>query len=155
MKARLSFLVIIALAALLFASIIGCRDGEGEYQLGYAQGWHDCKAANNTDNDIPFSPIIITGSGDQTSPPFEVTSSEWLVEWSYTADEPEGVVFLILIYPRGKTENSVESIWPRPNSVTSGSKYSYAGEGEYYLEVLALNIDSWEVVISPPPEVTQ
>jgi len=32
---------------------------------------------------------------------------------------------------------------------TSGSTYSYAGPGEYYVKVGAANLDSWEITISP------
>jgi len=33
---------------------------------------------------------------------------------------------------------------------TSGTTYSYAGVGEYYIKVSVGNVKSWEVVISPP-----
>ncbi|MFC1974191.1 hypothetical protein ACFLU2_02425 [Chloroflexota bacterium] len=32
---------------------------------------------------------------------------------------------------------------------TSGS-YSYTDVGEYYIKVVAENVESWEIVISPP-----
>jgi len=97
-----------------------------------------------------FEPIVITGSGDKTSPPFTVTTEEWVIDWSYTPDPeyPEMAIFGFFVYPRGETALYVESVlFPEG---TSGSTYSYAGTGEYYIKVTAGNVKSWEIIISPP-----
>jgi hypothetical protein len=97
-----------------------------------------------------FEPILITGSSDKTSPPFTVTTKEWIIDWSYVPDPewPEMAVFGFFVYPRGETVMFVESVlFPEG---TSGTTYSYAGAGEYYIQVLVGNVKSWEVVISPP-----
>jgi len=94
-----------------------------------------------------FAAITITGTGDKTSRPFTVTTQEWTIAWSYTSDDPEFAVFSFFIYPRGETAFFVESVsFPEG---TSGSTYSYAGPGEYYLKVITGNIKSWKVVIKP------
>ena len=60
----------------------------------------------------------------------------------------EPAIFGFFVYPRGETALYVESVlFPEG---TSGSTYSYAGEGEYYLKVTAANVKSWKVVISSP-----
>jgi len=96
-----------------------------------------------------FEPIVITGSGGKTSPPFTITTDEWIIDWSYvpSSKRPELVVFGFCIYPRRKTAGSVASV---SFAEEDGSTYSYAGAGEYYIKVVAANIKSWEVVISPP-----
>ncbi len=97
-----------------------------------------------------FESIIITGIGDKTSQPFRVTTKEWIVNWSYVPypEYPELGVFRFFVYPTGESVMFVDSmLLPRG---TSGSIYSYAGVGEYYIKVTASNIESWEVVISPP-----
>lgn len=95
-------------------------------------------------------PIVVTGSGDKTSRPFTIATDEWVIDWSYVPD-PEysdiGVVFSVFVYPRGETAVYVESVL-FPES-TSGSTYSYAGAGQYYIKVVAGGVKSWEVVISP------
>jgi len=97
---------------------------------------------------IIFEPIVLTGSGDRKTPPFTVTTEEWIIDWSYTTGEPEWAMFSFYIYPRGETLFNVEScLFP---SDTSGTTYSYAGVGEYYVEVSAANINDWEIVIRPP-----
>lgn len=95
-----------------------------------------------------FEPIVITGSGDKTSPPFSVTTDEWIIDWSFipNPEYPELAVFGFFIYPRGETVSFVESV---SFADEEGSTYSYAGSGEYYLEVIAANIEGWEVVVRP------
>ncbi len=100
-----------------------------------------------------FEPIEITNSGSKTSPPFTVTTEEWIIDWSYVPDPeyPEMAVFGLFVYPRGETLRFVESAYTIFTSKeTSGSIYSYAGAGEYYIKVTAGNIKSWKAVISPP-----
>ena len=70
------------------------------------------------------------------------------MDWSYEADEPEWVVFWIFVYPRGETENYVEMIWAGEGEM-SGTTYSYAGSGEYYVKVGASNVESWQITIRP------
>ena len=97
-----------------------------------------------------FEPIVITGSGDKTSPPFTVTTEEWIIDWSYVPDPeyPEFAVFGFYVYPRGETLWDVESVlFPKG---TSGSTYVYADAGDYYVEVSTANIESWEIIIKPP-----
>ena len=94
-----------------------------------------------------FEPIIITGSGDKTSSPFTVTTREWIIDWSYKTSQPDYAMFSFFVYPRGETALFVESVlFP---SDTSGSTYSYAGAGGYYIKVLAANITSWTIIIRP------
>ena len=97
-----------------------------------------------------FESIIITGTGGKTSQPFTVTTKEWIINWSYVPypEYPELAVFQFFLYPRGETV-MFEEFMLLPEG-TSGSTYSYAGAGEYYIKVKANNVKSWEVVISPP-----
>jgi len=100
-----------------------------------------------TPTQTSFEPIVLTGSGEKTTPPFTVTTTEWIIEWSYTSDNPEFAVFGFFVYPRGETVSFVEScLFPEG---TSGSTYSYAGAGEYYVKVTAANIKSWTITIKP------
>ena len=100
-----------------------------------------------TPTQTSFEPIVMTGSGGKTTPPFTVTTEEWVVDWSYTSDDPAFAIFGFFIYPRGETVSFVEScLFPEG---TSGSTYSYAGAGEYYIKVEAANIKSWTLTISP------
>lgn len=97
-----------------------------------------------------FGPIVITGTSDAVSPPFEVSTQEWIIDWSYVPDYeyPQYAAFGFFVYPRGETVMYVASLGY--SASTSGSTYSYAGPGEYYAEVICANIESWEITIKPP-----
>ena len=97
----------------------------------------------------PFSPITLTGSSDKKTAPFTVTTSEWIIDWSYVPDPElsEFAVFGFFVYPRGETVGYVESVLV-PDS-TSGTTYSYAGVGEYYISVTIANVRSWTITIRP------
>lgn len=96
-----------------------------------------------------FESIIITGDANKTSQPFRVNSKEWVANWSYVPhpEYPELAVFQFFIYPKGEPSMFV-GFMLSPEG-TSGS-YSYAGAGEYFIKVVADNVKSWEIVISPP-----
>ena len=96
-----------------------------------------------------FLPITLTGSSDKTTAPFEVTTDEWIIDWSYIPDSEylEYAVFGFFIYPRGETAMYIEAV--SASDDTSGSTYSYAGAGEYYVEVICANLQSWEITIRP------
>lgn len=112
------------------------------------QGIPDCCGPQSVST-VTFTPITITGSGSEKSAPFTITTSEWIIDWEYEPEPeyPDMAVVSFFIYPRGETAMYTEAIMP--GSETSGSSYSYAGPGDYYVEVIAANVLSWEVVISP------
>jgi len=80
------------------------------YDTGYAEGYIDCQAEQAVEEtELPpsepetFEPITITGAGLKTSQPFEITTDEWNIEWSYSTDYPEWAYLWFDIYPRGET----------------------------------------------------
>ncbi len=97
-----------------------------------------------------FNPINFTGSGDEKTAPFYIPAEEWVIDWSYVPDPeyPEYADFSFYIYPRGETIFYVE-VFLYANQ--SGSSYSYAGSGEYYIEVSAYKLEYWNITIKPPP----
>lgn len=96
-----------------------------------------------------FEPVIITGSGSNTTPPFTVTTSDWIIDWSYTSDYKGLKVFAFFVYPMDEPAMYVESLLL--SQADSGSIYSHAGRGEYYLAIQATNIQSWQIIIRPAP----
>jgi hypothetical protein len=97
----------------------------------------------------------MTGSGNKISDPFEITTDEWIIDWSYTPTDwifnplsTEFANFSFLIYPEGELETYVEAL-PSYTEKTDGSIHSDAGAGKYYLKVSADNIENWEVIIRP------
>ena len=96
-----------------------------------------------------FESIIITGDANKTSQPFKVTTKEWIADWSYVPipEYPELATFQFYIFPEGGIAMFVDSMILSEG--TSGSLHSDAGAGEYYIRVVADNLKSWEIVISP------
>jgi hypothetical protein len=74
----------------------------------------------------------------------------WVINWSFVPDSeyPDLAVLGFYVYPRGETAAYVESV--AMPSGTSGSTYSYAGPGDYYVKVISANIESWTIIITPP-----
>jgi hypothetical protein len=120
------------------------------------------KTTNNTNSpvtqDVPqnppaaqkpatFDPITLRGTDSETTSPFAITTNEWIIDWSYSTDDPEYAVFGFFIYPRGETERYAEAVlFPK---ITNGTTYSYAGPGEYYIKTTVGNITQWEITIRP------
>ena len=93
-----------------------------------------------------FQPITLTGTSDETTPPFTVTTKEWTAAWTYQASNPTESMFSFFIYPRGETMMYTEA----ENNVSStGSTYVYAGPGDFYILVQVANISSWTITIGP------
>jgi len=97
-----------------------------------------------------FSPITFTGSKvDKETLPFIVTTNEWIIDWSYVPQRKYRPYadFRFFVYPRDKTDVYIESvILP---SGYSGTIFSCAGVGEYYLDVTAIRVESWRITIRP------
>ena len=99
-----------------------------------------------------FEPIVFSGSDSQKTPPFTIPTKEWIIDWSYTTSGSPPILFSVMVYPRGKTPEKGDTyaeaiIYPQK---TSGTTYSYAGPGDYYLVVGAYDIEEWVVTIRPP-----
>jgi hypothetical protein len=99
--------------------------------------------------DTTFESIIITGTANKTSQPFTVTTKEWTADWSYVPlpEYPELATFQFYIFPEGEIAMFVGSMIL--SNGTSGSLHIDAGAGEYYIRVVADNLKSWKIVISP------
>lgn len=139
----------IVIVIIIVIAVIASGNGSPPGNDGSPAGNDGLPAENDVSEPETFSPITFTGSSDKTTSPFEVTTEEWIIDWSYVPDSeyPEYAAFGFFIYPRGETAMYVESI-SSPGS-TSDSTYSYAGSGEYYITVLCANVESWEIIIRP------
>ena len=117
------------------------------FSLFVLTGFAACSAESGKSPQT-FSPVTFRGSDSTTTAPFTVTTDEWIIDWSYKPIDPSLSIFSFLIYPRGQKDMFVEAIlFPAGQS---GSTYSYAGPGEYYIVVNAANIENWQITIKPP-----
>ena len=91
----------------------------------------------------------ITGSADQTSKTFSITSQEWRLQWSYTPDPrfPDLTFFGVLVYPEGKDAGYIDSFYVNGSTQTSGVEDINSTLGNYHLEILDANIPSYTIVV--------
>jgi len=147
---KIRALLVIMLAAMMIPILVGCGTGATITVTVTAPTVTVTSPATTvTITKLPasFAPITFTGSGDMTTPPFAVTTSEWIIDWSYTTEDSNYSSLYIYIYPRGETSSYVTRI--DSGEVTHGTSYCYAGPGEYYIEVLEANTQNWTITIRP------
>lgn len=132
---------------LLIGSCVVCVTNTGKDTNTPANTSPKSSAPTSKPSPATFSPITLRGTDSTTTPPFTITTKEWVIDWSYSTSEPDFAVFGFFVYPRGETNSYVESVlFPKANN---GTTYSYAGPGEYYIKTNVGNINQWEITISP------
>ncbi len=90
----------------------------------------------------------ITGSADQTTNTFKITSKEWRLQWSYTPDPqfPSLTFFGVLIYQQDKS-TYIDSFYVNGSTQTNGNEYIHEGMNNYHLEILDANIPSYTIIV--------
>jgi len=85
-----------------------------------------------------------TGEGDEITPPFHISGTEWRITLTADAEYPEYAVLHVLVYPEG-----THSICTKRISYSGGSGgdtvYICEGGQDYYIEVIAANLRSWTI----------
>jgi len=91
----------------------------------------------------------VTGSADQTSKTFNITSQEWRLEWSYTPDTrfPSLALFGVLVYPEGEGAGYIDSFLVNGSTQTNGIENINGSMGNYHLEILDANIPSYTIIV--------
>ena len=90
----------------------------------------------------------ITGSVDQTTNTFKITSQEWRLQWSYTPDPqfPSLTFFGVLIYQQGES-TYIDSFYVNGSTQTNGNEYIHEGKNNFHLEILDANIPSYTIIV--------
>ena len=91
------------------------------------------------------TPATFTGNSDETTAPFSLDSQDWTVSWSYATSQPQYAALAVYVYPVGQKIPVVDI----PNAQSPGSTFSYAGPGQYYVQIISANLDSWTVTVTP------
>jgi hypothetical protein len=104
----------------------------------------------------------ITGSSSQTTTDIHIPTTQWLFSWNYTPSSAniDSSGFSIFVYHKGETE-FLDSIRKTGGTETSGTAFEHQGQGDYYLRIVADNIDSYNIRVeydsadvSEPPNTT-
>lgn len=97
--------------------------------------------------------ITFTGAGNKKTAPFTVPWDTWIIQWSYQLGgiASEYAMFSCTVQP---TDGSTYVEWITSSQAsgdpTSGSTYSYAGPGEYYLDISSVGISNWQITLQQP-----
>jgi heme/copper-type cytochrome/quinol oxidase subunit 2 len=90
------------------------------------------------------------GSSDTTTNYFKIDATEWRIKWSYTPQAGitgDFAMFSFLVYPKGETKNYVELLMKTGKNETSGTSYIHEGNKEYYIKIIAANIDGFTITV--------
>ncbi len=98
----------------------------------------------------------ITGSSTQTTNYFTIPSSEWRLTWSYTPSSAGGTyaIFSVFVYPKGETAVYVDTIIKTGATDTSGVEYIHQGQTDYYVKIIAANVDSYTIKVEAQQTAT-
>lgn len=88
--------------------------------------------------------MTFTGSAYKTTELFHIPSETWRINWTYTGGSL--AVFGFYVYPEGETVSYVESLSAMGSS-KSDVTYIYEGQDNFYIELLAANIDPWTLTV--------
>jgi len=86
-----------------------------------------------------------SGSSYMTTEPFHVPATMWRIKWSYGTSQYAGFGFFVYLLGQEYSVESVSSSGPSGSSVT----YIYKGLGDFYLKILAANIQYTIIVEAP------
>ncbi len=148
-------LLLFGLVVLLISSVLACSQPA---QMPSPSLPPTTKPAQVVDNKstgqtpLPTSPPsgnnwnkvqTFTGNGNQTTPTFYISSSNWRIVWAIDAEYPEYAVFDFFVYPAGKSNAFVERA--SHLGASGDTIYIYEGGQDYYVKVIAANLRNWVI----------
>jgi hypothetical protein len=92
------------------------------------------------------SVITFSGTGGEKTPAFVIKGNEWRVKRTVIVSATWSI-FYIQVVPEGKASKTVAEWGGRVGYSHTATQYIRKGNGRYYFNVLAMNIDGWELVV--------
>jgi hypothetical protein len=84
-----------------------------------------------------------TGSGDISTPTFQVDKSTWEIVWSYVAENNSPGLWYYIYQPGVISVLDIQ----QSGGASSGTSYEYFGPGTYYIGINSANITSWTIQV--------
>jgi len=69
-----------------------------------------------------------SGSGDKNTSPFQISGTQFRLQWQYTTDIPQYASFSFFVYPEGETARYADSM-SQDGLSKSDTEYVYHGPG--------------------------
>jgi hypothetical protein len=89
---------------------------------------------------------VFTGKESETTSPFHISGTEWRFTWTADIEYPEYAVFDMLVYPQDKTGVPTKVVSYREGA-SGDTVYIYGGGCNYYLKVIAANLNNWIITV--------
>jgi len=86
------------------------------------------------------------GEGNEVTPSFHISGTEWRIIWAADVEYPEYTVFDVFVYPEGKHSVFAERI-SFSGDGPGGTTYIREGGRDYYLKVIAAGLREWTIVV--------
>ena len=93
--------------------------------------------------------LELGSSESETIIHFVVDGDEWIVDWSYVPD-PEHIWHRLYLSIYSTEEASDFTYMIDSSGAASGSNYIYADAGFYGVDIVAIGLESWKIIISLP-----
>jgi len=87
-----------------------------------------------------------SGKEDKNTTSFAIRGEVWRVTYTVNDADPKYGVFYMSVYPKGETVGYVAHVSCR-DTPCSNTIYIFKGTGNYYIKVLAANLDSWKLEV--------
>jgi hypothetical protein len=89
---------------------------------------------------------IFAGKESETTSPFYISGTEWRIFWTAEAQSSEYAVFDVFVYPQDK-EGVLTKRISYSGDTSSDTVYIYEGGCDYYLKVIAANLNNWTITV--------
>lgn len=103
------------------------------------------------DNEVLYNWYFVNSfsSYEGKTPTFTINGDRWRIEWNVGGREKYGYgydIFDFSIWIHNASSDSLLLTFISTDvPYDSGEKYVYEGKGEYYLDITAINVESWSV----------
>jgi hypothetical protein len=92
--------------------------------------------------------FIGSGTEGYDTDAFNVSGSEWRIDWNFMPNPQASSYLTVLAFPQGETGNSIAEVYgSSANETTSGTSYVHQAGGNYYLHIDAVNTLSYNVTV--------
>ena len=89
---------------------------------------------------------VFTGKESETTSPFHIFGTAWRVVWMVDVQYPEYAVFDVLVYSQDKPDVLVRRV-SYSEDASGDTVYIYDGGCDYYLKVIAANLNNWTIAV--------
>ena len=100
----------------------------------------------DANNNNLYTVETFSGITTEITPSFHISDPEWNITWSIDIEAPEYSYFKIYVYREDMSPILVKII-SASNNITNDTASIHEGGYDYYIKIIAANLQSWNIVI--------